>query len=548
MATLNNEIKRQIGQHFVFGFHGFDLNDDIKSLLRDYYVGNVILMKRNVKDATQVRKLVCDLQTFARSCGHEKPLLIGIDQENGLVSAFSSLTAGTQFPGAMAMAATGSAELAEKVAVSCGQELKLVGINWVYSPVADVNSDPRNPVIGVRSFGDDPETVARFACAVSRGLASTGVAPCAKHFPGHGDTHVDSHVGLPKIMKNIQALKQTELVPFEALVNLGVASVMTGHMALPLMTGGDVPSSLSAVLTRKLLRQEMKYEGVVVTDCLEMDAVASVEKGGIGVEEGAVRALEAGADVAMICHTYQRQVGSVKAVWKAIEHGRLEMERLREGRQRIAKMKDAFGGSWDEVTDANLSGFEERWKDIKARNTELSRDAYRRSTTLAWDHGGVLPLKRNAPGVMVLFTPEIESLNRAVDDAEELQRTPSGAIRNTAGASYRAFARAVGKQTRMRHIVYSMGDVTVDLRGEGEELSGIIFVLRNANRAVWQRQILGEVLKQRTKEVALVVVSSCEPYDVVGEEIEKKEELVAHVLTYEFTTAALEAAAEMMFV
>ncbi|KAK2466595.1 hypothetical protein APHAL10511_000853 [Amanita phalloides] len=347
MTSLSKETKRTIGQRFVLGFHGHVLNENIKTLIRDYHVGNIILMKRNVKNAVQVRRLVSQLQAFARECGHERPLLIGTDQENGLVAAFGSPTAGTQFPGAMAIAATDSTELAEKVAAACGKELKLVGINWVYSPVADVNSDPKNPVIGVRSFGDDPEKVARFACAVSRGLASSGIAPCAKHFPGHGDTHVDSHLALPKIMKDKEALKKTELVPFESLVQSGVASIMTGHMALPLITGGDSPSSLSAILTTALLREEMRYRGVIVTDCLEMAAISDPDQGGCGVEQGAVKSLEAGADIAMICHTMASQVGAIEAVWEAVQSGRLKEADVRNAEARIAKMKDEFVGEWD---------------------------------------------------------------------------------------------------------------------------------------------------------------------------------------------------------
>lgn len=145
---MTEDIRRSVGQQFVFGFHGFELSEDIKILIRDYHIGNIILMKRNIKNTAQTRKLVQDLQRFAKESGHRKPLLIGIDQENGLVSAFSSPTAGTQFPGAMAIAATGSAELVEKVAAATAKEMRMTGINWVYSPVADVNTDPRNPVIG----------------------------------------------------------------------------------------------------------------------------------------------------------------------------------------------------------------------------------------------------------------------------------------------------------------------------------------------------------------------------------------------------------------
>ncbi|KIL56481.1 glycoside hydrolase family 3 protein [Amanita muscaria Koide BX008] len=539
VSFLNDEARRLIGQCFVFGFNGYELSNDIKTLIRDYHLGNVILMKRNVKDALQVRRLVQALQTFTRQCGHERPLLIGTDQENGLVSAFSSPTAGTQFPGAMAIAATGSTELAEKVAAATGLELKLVGINWAYSPVADVNSNPRNPVIGVRSFGDDPTKVASFACAVSNGLTSTGVAPCAKHFPGHGDTHIDSHLTLPRIMKDKQALLSTELVPFNALVNSDVASVMTGHMALPLLTGDDTPSSLSATVVKDLLRREMGFEGVIVTDCLEMAAIAEPEQGGCGVEEGAVRSLEAGADVVMICHTMERQVGAIKSVYEAVDAGRLKLDDLREAHRRISTMKTIFAGGWDKAIDTNEAAFAYAWKALKKTNAALSQDAYKRSVTLVWDHGLVLPLKKT--GLVLLFTPRIESVNKAVDDPETLARTADGDIRNKAGPSYMAFAEAIRAQSSVEHVIYGPDDTV----GAVQEPSAIAFVLRNAERAAWQQRTLMNVLNKR-KNIPLVVISSCGPYDLVGLDVGTAD-CTCYIQTFEFTTAGLESAAELLF-
>ena len=193
--------------------------------------------------------------------------------------------------------------------------------------------------------------MARYASAVSKGLTEAKVAPSAKHFPGHGNTHVDSHLSLPRIMSSKDTLSATELVPFKALVENQVATIMTGHMALPLITGDDTPCSLSRQITTNLLKEEMGYDGVIVTDCLEMEAVA--EK--YGSEGGAVLALQAGADVVMICHTMSRQQGAIERTYAAVSDNSLSISSLRESGRRIAALKTQLAGTWDEVLSSNSS-------------------------------------------------------------------------------------------------------------------------------------------------------------------------------------------------
>ncbi|KAJ7132097.1 glycoside hydrolase [Mycena epipterygia] len=517
--------KRRIGQHFVFGFHGHSLSPDIRTLIQDYYIGSVILMKRNVVDAPQIRALVRELQTLAKDAGHIKPLLIGIDQENGLVSAFSRPDAGTQFPGAMALAATGSSAIAERVSFASGRELKLAGINWAYSPVADVNSDPRNPVIGVRSFGDDPQKVGVFACAVSQGLTNAGIAPSAKHFPGHGDTSVDSHLALPRIMKSATELRAMELPPFKALIAQGVASIMTGHMALPAVTGTDAPCSLSRAITTDLLRGELGFEGLVVTDCLEMEAISNKSQGACGVEEGAVRALEAGADVVMICHTMTWQSGAVLETYKAVESGRLVLDETK-----IDALKDKFAGTWDDVLGEG-DDFDVEWEKAKKESAVLSDEAYRMSTTLI-NGTGVQPLKAGEP--VALFTPPMESLNKAVDDADGVLRTKDGALRNTAGPSFLAFAESIGKRAPCTHTVYERD---TKLRVPADCVA-VIFTLRNADRSLWQLEVLQDLAK--SVQVPIIVIGSCAPYDAASV-------TQPYVACFEYTPAALEGVARFIF-
>ncbi|KAI9454227.1 glycoside hydrolase family 3 protein [Lactarius psammicola] len=556
MVELTDDIRREIGQHFVVGFHGYDVSPDIELLIKDYYVGNIILMKRNVQSAKQVHALVQKLQQIAKNAGHERPLMIGTDQENGLVSAFSvahSNEAGTQFPGAMALAAVGSRDVAERITEASALELKLVGINWAYSPVGDVNSDPRNPVIGVRSFGDVPEEVSEYVTVVCRGLTKAGVAPSVKHFPGHGDTHIDSHVALPIISKDATLLAQSDLIPFRAASDAGVATIMVGHMALPAITDGDtVPASLSRAVIGGLLRESLGYGGVVVTDCLEMEAVAAREG---GVPVAAVDALRAGADIAMICHRLDRQRGALEAAYDAIQSGALGREELSASGQRIAALKDAnaFAGSWEQVLGQEFDEVE--WARLKAEHVALSRQTYAASIALVRNPNAIIPLPKS--GSAVVLTPRMESLNLAVDDATDgTSRSSTGdrqrLLRNkTAGPSYMAFAESVSKRVNGAsvHIVYSPEELLgAELEDAIEHATSVLFVTRNADRSTWQLDRLREVLRLRKESRRVVVLASCAPYDLLAApaDIEGLRD-VGYVASFEFTVGALEAAVAVIF-
>ncbi|KAG1774693.1 glycoside hydrolase family 3 protein [Suillus placidus] len=393
---LSDEDKREIGQHFVFGFHGYQVSEDAKELIDKYHVGHCV---------EQVHALVQSLQQCARDAGHRHPLMIGIDQEN-VVSRRPSFVSSLSSPGAMAIAATGNPEYARKCSAASAREMKAVGINWSYSPVGDVNSDPHNPVIGVRSFGDDPTEVARFAKAVGDGLTQGGVAPSAKHFPGHGDTDIDSHLGLPVINKSLET--------FQKLIDAGVASIMTGHMVIQALTGdGETPASLSRAVTTTLLREELQFEGVVVTDCLEMNAVK--ERQG-GVPRGAVEALAAGADVVMVCHTMAFHRGAMVATYEAVQKGELQIDELRESGERITALKRKFAGTWDDVLG---NPFDEKAMNVlQATNKKLSEEAYAKSTALI---SGSLPVFSS--GKIVVMTPVCNAPRKATSETQQLLTT-----------------------------------------------------------------------------------------------------------------------------
>lgn len=288
------DIVWKTGQRFVAGFEGTTIPDNFREAVRKYKVGNVILFKRNVESAQQLKKLCDDLQELILA-ETGLPAFITIDQEGGAVTRLPEECA--IVPCAMAMASTGNVENAYQSGVITGKELNAIGVNFDLAPVMDTNSNPNNPVIGVRSFGDQPETVANYGSAMIRGLEEY-VISCAKHFPGHGDTAVDSHLGLPTVDKSMEELEACELVPFKAAIDAGVSAIMTTHILFPQIEKNNVPATMSKTIMQDVLRGKLGFKGLIISDCMMMQAIAQF----YGTVPGALAAVNAGVDLICICH------------------------------------------------------------------------------------------------------------------------------------------------------------------------------------------------------------------------------------------------------
>ncbi|DAA73912.1 TPA_exp: Beta-glucosidase [Trichophyton benhamiae CBS 112371] len=378
------EIRRSLGQLFIVGFDSLTASEDIKSLIKaPFYIGNIILFRRNVHDSEQLITLTNELQQTARDAGHVRPLFIAADQENGWVSQIKPPIA-TQFPGAMALGATGSIEDATQIGRATGEMLDALGINMNYAPVCDVNSEPSNPVIGIRSPGDDGVSVGRIASAFATGLREKRIVPCAKHFPGHGDTTVDSHYGLPIVDKSIEELEACELIPFRRVTAENIESVMTSHIVLPALEESNLPMTLSKSCV-DFLRERLQYDGLLVSDCLEMDAIREY----YGTEKGAAMAIAAGVDCAMVCHTLKVQVGAYNEVYQAFKQGDITSEGVAKSVARVAALKDKFI-SWKSVFRKRKP---ELLSELRLAHERLSTRIYARSTTLVRDTQKVIPLK-----------------------------------------------------------------------------------------------------------------------------------------------------------
>ena len=336
----------------------------------------------NVTSTEGVRALTRALQEAS-----SYPLLFGIDQEGGPFTSYRA-DAATLFPGAMALAATGDTDLACRVGEATAKELSYAGFNLLFGPVADVNSNPDNPIIGARSFGANPETVGAFSLAYARGVREAGVAPVAKHFPGHGDTDTDTHLSLARITKSKEALEAVDLIPFQALIDNDIPAVMSAHIIFPALDPED-PATLSSPILTGLLREQLGFGGLIITDYMDMKAIAD----NYGAGEAAVKSVLAGSDLVVVGPDKAVQREVYGALLDAVRSGRLPEERVLEAVARSQGLAERFVPR------------REGAKPDYAAHQALAEEVATEGTTLL-SNNGVLPLRPQAKVLVVAPQPQ----------------------------------------------------------------------------------------------------------------------------------------------
>lgn len=322
---------RKIGQLLMAGFDGTTPPKEIQELITQHAIGGVILFSRNIKNPTQVAKLTESLQKLSA----EAPLFVAVDQEGGRVSRLPPPF--TQFPPARLLGLCDSVPLTYSLAEAMAKELLAVGINMNFAPVLDVDTNPKNPVIGDRSFGSSPTLVSKLGLAMIVGMTDQGVIPCGKHFPGHGDTSADSHETLPLVNLKADRLSNIELKPFIHTIENRLACVMTAHVVYSHLDDKN-PASLSKKIITGLLRKTLNFDGIVVTDDLEMKGITEH----FSVPEAAVKAVQAGSDLILVCHSYEEQMATLEALVHAVEKNVISEARLNESLNRVLRLKESF--------------------------------------------------------------------------------------------------------------------------------------------------------------------------------------------------------------
>ena len=327
MAT--SLLRRTAGQLFMVGLPRPALDRETREFLAERCPGGVILFKRNIRSAEQLRRLVADIH----ATGAGVPPLVALDHEGGRVDRLPHPPF-THFPPMALVGESGDTRLAEAVGRAMGRELRGVGIDLDFAPVLDVWSNPRNRVIGDRAFGTTPRAVARLALAFARGLARAGVLACGKHFPGHGATVGDSHFVLPRVRRSRRALAATELVPFARAAAADIPALMTAHVVVPALDARR-PATVSPKICRDLLRRRLRFRGVLFSDDLEMQAMAGRRR----VGRAAVEALRAGCDMLLVCQSLAAAREAMAVVEDALGRGRLEAGAIATSLMRIQGLR-----------------------------------------------------------------------------------------------------------------------------------------------------------------------------------------------------------------
>lgn len=403
-------LEQKVGQIMIGSFTGPTLSPELEFKIRWLHLGGVILynVTGNIEHPEQIAKLTRDIQSTAREAG-EVPLFIGIDQEGGRVTR---ITKGiTQFPGNMALGAIGDPLLAGQAAKVMARELGILGINMNYAPVLDVNSNPFNPIIGTRSFGSSPEQAALLGAIMIKSYNEEGIIATAKHFPGHGDTSKDSHLDLPVVNRTLAELQTVELVPFQEVATT-VPAIMTAHIVLPVIDKNR-PATLSPPVLG-LLRQELKFEGLIITDSMNMAAISKHWSKG----EAAVQAFLAGADILLYGADRDSTIKDHEivhaALVKAVSEGQISVSRLDESVRRILMTKQRFA-----ITgEVKASQFTEL---ASAAHQAVAEKIVCESITLVRDEQVLLPL-RAVPSIPILWPEENrEALEPLLDEISNLR-------------------------------------------------------------------------------------------------------------------------------
>lgn len=517
MSVLSKmSIREKIGQLLMVGFDGTEASSSIVEMIENDKVGSLCLFPRNIDTPEQVLRLNSDLQAAAKENGHRFPLIISIDQENGLVRRLKRGV--TEFPGGMLLGAIGDVEATRNVSSATAKELSALGVNMNLAPDVDVNNNPANPVIGVRSFGEHAEDVAKHGVAFIKGHHDAGVMTSVKHFPGHGDTAVDSHKDLPTIYHSMERLEQVELLPFAEAMKFGTDSVMTSHINFSaLETDDDMPASLSKNVTTGLLREKMGYDGVIVTDCLEMNAVVSTT----GSAEGALQALKAGADLLLISHTHSLQKQALDRIEEAVSKKELSEGHINQAVERVWTLKKKYLSWESDDSSKEVPSF------VGGQDHErLARQQYQRGVTVVKDEG-LLPLEVSEDTKVLVISVSAKS------------HTPVEGKRNQDPALPESIASCHANILKLE-ISPSPNKAEIEkVYNSVDQADVMIFGSDNAYGFEQQGRLVQSLEK---KGKPLIVVAVRNPYD-----LSRFPEVPAFITTYEPSDAAIQAAADMIF-
>jgi beta-N-acetylhexosaminidase len=499
------------------------------------------------------------LQNIAYKAGQQAPLLIALDQENGGVNSLFDEVYIRQFPSAMGLAATGSKKLAKEVARATGQELNAVGVNWILGPVLDVLTNVRSQPLGVRTTGDDPQEVSSYGIEFLRGYHEAGLATCGKHFPSYGNLEfLGAQTDVPTITESLEQLSQSALIPFQTAVSQGLDSVMVGGVAIASKNMNVMHACLSEQIVQDLLRTEMLFNGVVLSECLEMDALSH----NIGVGGGTVMAVQAGCDVILLCRSFTVQQEAINGLKSGVENGIINRSRIEQSLKRVLDMKSRCT-SWEKALNPPGINY---LKQLQPLHTNLSAAAYEGSITVVRDQKQFLPLSRllDPEEETLLLTPLLNPLpasaafkilNETPDGTppEQITTPPTSSSIMSGERIFRELGRAMSRRRsgRVLHTSYTANGVRPMHEDLISRASAIVVVTADAGRNLYQNGFtkhvsmiyrMSSATKGDRKEKPLVVVSVSSPYDFAFDQA-----IGTYICTYDFTETALQALVRVLY-
>jgi beta-N-acetylhexosaminidase len=505
-------LEQAAGQQFLLSFTGKrEAPPALRMILARQHIGGIVLFRaKNMGTLEELRGLTADLQQIAAEAG-QPPLLIAADQEGGQLMAVGQAT---PFPGNMALGATRSEKLAQRVGRAIGREMAALGINVDFAPVCDVNNNPRNPVVGTRSFGEDPKLVGALAAAMVQGLQSAGVAAAAKHFPGHGDTASDSHYAASVLHHDMRRIRRVELPPFQSAIAAGVRMVMTAHIAFPALNGGsDAPATVSRALLTGLLRRKLKFDGIIVTDAMDMKALEQ----GPGYAADALAAAAAGADLLLFNHDLARVEPAWATLAQAARRGVVSSEQVHASAARVLALKKWLAKRAQPGLDVVCS----------REHCALAHEVARQSMTLVHDRGNCLPLRLAADARIAVVTPCPRDLTPA---------DTSSYLKPELGAAMRRYHANVDEfQVPMNPSAADVGAMCDRLAGYDLVIAGTI----NAIEAPGQAALVNTLLKRGT---AVIAIALRLPYDLAAYPAAP-----VFICTYGILPPSMDAAADALF-
>lgn len=470
-------LEDKIGQMLLVGFQGLEAPEHILDWLREGKIGGVILFARNVDNPQQLAALCKSIHEAAKF-----PALIAIDQEGGMVARLHSRNGFTESPGAMALAsAKNNEQQTEAVSAVLGSELRSLGINWNYAPSVDISYNAQNPTVGTRSFGNNNDIVSQMAAAAVRGFQKAKIAACAKHFPGLGDTAIDTHLELAALDTNVEYLLENDMLPYRAAIEADLATIMTTHTLFTTLDE-TYPATLSPHIVQRLIRKELAYEGVVVSDCMEMRAISD----NYGAGESAILGMLAGLDIILMSHTHSMQEEAFQAMLDAAHSGRVPLDIIDRANARIEQLKAQYKIDPSEISSASIASDEHR---------QISLEAARAGLTLIKQNTDLLPLPEQSKAKigLVEFASHMDSdvmerdeptsftslLQDARPDIEIISLNPSlSSTEITAQAQKLASdVDILLVATRNAHMMPTQKNVAEDLLNRAE--NSILLALRN---------------------------------------------------------------------